>query len=78
MKQPASGTSRVMLIPPSKKLPCGKVPGVPNFGVKDQGAGVLPWFTVAQAGSSFAVVMPSCALESRLRVPLEPPEPSHS
>jgi hypothetical protein len=33
LKQPAPGMSRVMLMPPSKKLPDGKVPEVPNFGV---------------------------------------------
>jgi hypothetical protein len=79
--QPMSGTRRVRLIPPSKKLPCGNTFAVPLLGVYAHGEGVSPRFTVAHAGLSYAAgggPTQSDAEKSRSRVPFEPPEPTHS
>src|SRR5438128_5701630 len=50
-KQVRGRPSPCRSMPPSKKLPAGNVPVVPDFGVYGHGAGVSPWLTDAQTAS---------------------------
>src|SRR5437879_6109375 len=80
-KQGGVPSSAVMLMPPSKKLNCGKIPDGPDFGVYAHGAAVGKSFEMAQALSS--VLDPHLAAFSVRRsckVPpfWSPPLPTHS
>src|SRR5436190_23304087 len=72
----------VMLMPPSKKLNCGKVPGAPDFGVYGQGAAVGSALLIAHASSPVRVGPHLAAFSFRTSCMVppfwSPPEPTHS
>src|SRR5919201_3522066 len=74
-------SSALTLMPPSKKLNCGKVPDGPVFGVYAHGAAVGIAFEMAQARSSVFVphFAPFSVRRSCREPPFwSPPVPTHS